>query len=145
MGWKKKVHSDLTTIAVSVETAVDWSKCPKADFTRTRLFESLVFKEGEQPITFTLRPLPPAILARIETLQRPENLQQAFLFGVRSCSAAGELGLRWEGDSDASRHVSVDALSGIPAKVWKELGQLVLDRENLTEGEEPNFAALRGW
>ena len=145
MSWKPKIRTDLTTIAVSVEKAVDWSKCAKADFLRTRRFEDLVFLSGEQPITFVLRPLPPAILARIETMPRTESQQQAFLFGVRSCSAAGELGLRWEADSEASRHVAVDSIEGIPAKVWKELGQLVLDRENLREGEEPNFAAWRGW
>lgn len=140
MGWGKKITTDIQVIAVCKETAVDWSVSPKADYKATRDLSLLKYRPGEQPTLFTLRPLPPGILARILSLSVSERRLMAFQFGVRSCSDTS-LGLRWIGDSEAGRHVDGESLGAIPSDVWQEIGALVIEREELSEGERPRFGA----
>ncbi len=61
-----------------------------------------------------------------------------FQFGVQDCSDQ-RLGLKWSYKSDLP-FIEVKSMKDLPAKVWREIGQLVIDRESLTEGEEPRFA-----
>lgn len=140
--WGRKALVPLRVIAVSAERAVVWGEendklgyIERRDRDDPDSFSQLRFREGEQPIVFTLRPgLPPGVVARIKALPPPEDKLWAFQFGVAECSHRRELGLEWTSD-DGAPHIKISAMAKIPPKVWQEIGSLVIRREDLTEGE----------
>ncbi len=142
MAWGKRALVPLKVIAVTAEQSVIWdTENDKVTYLDRRerddpdSFDQLKFRQGEEPIVFTLRPgLAPGIVARIKNFLHPECALVAFQFGVAACSHAAQLGLRWTNDGDA-QHIDIKTMGKVPPKVWTEIGNLVLKREDLTEGE----------
>jgi hypothetical protein len=139
----KRVTGDLRVVATCAEQAIDWSQTPRLQYVETRDFDLLKFKAGEEACVFTLRSLPMPLVARARTQDHPQDKLFAFVWAVRECSHAQQLGLRWIGSGE-DRQVAPDSLEALPAKVWQEIGSVVLQRADLSEGESPRFALSRG-
>lgn len=140
MGFGKKISEPIRVIAVCKEQAVDWSQTPRLEYVESRDDALVKLKPDEDPpIWFTLIPgLAPGQVARINSMSGDERYLWAFVFGVTDCTP-NPLGLHWE-NSEGQRRVEFKTMKSVPADVWREIGSLVLQREELSEGEEPRFS-----
>ena len=140
MGFGKKVHEAIRVVSVKAEKSIDWSQTPRLDYIESRNEELLVFNPDEdEPIWFHLIPsLAPGTLARLASYPGDEKYLRAFQFGVTDVSP-NVLGLEWDRMQDI-KHITDKSCAGVPAKVWKEIGKLIIQREDLSVGESPRFA-----
>lgn len=143
MGIGKKLSDQIKVVSVHCEDAVDWDRTEggKIAYSETREFERLAFKDGKEPSVFTIAALPPAIVARCREYKPPFDALMAFCFGVVECSDRS-LGLQWDHGGDRPR-IKMDSLESLPDIVIREIGGIVLERQDLSVGESPRFALSR--
>ena len=138
MAIRKKLTTDLRVVSLH-DDAVDWTRTPKLQYAETRDPDLVHLRGDEQPTWWTLRPLSPGIIGTVEGMGSANRRRAAFAFGCVDCSDATELGLVWDRHRVAPM-ITDQSMAGVPSKVVQELGDLVLQRESMTEGEEPRFA-----
>jgi hypothetical protein len=142
MAIRKKIATDLRVVS-RYDDAVDWTATPILEYLETRDPDKVVELDGEAATWFTIRPLPPGILSTIEAQRTGTREFSAFSFGVVDCSDKVELGLQWD-KHRISPALTDESIGGIPKKVVLEIGTLILEREDLSEGESLRSARLRG-
>ena len=135
---------DLQVVAVASDTAIDMTGTPIEEYLETRDFGLLKFLPDQEPTVFTLRPLPPGLVADCEAAMGERAYLMAFTVAVKSCNHAMQLGLVWQGSGELQR-LDLTQAKRLPSALWKELGQLALERSRLGEGEGRRFSAWDGW
>lgn len=135
----KKLSDPLRVVSVQCDDAIDWSKTSKLDYIEKRDEKMVAALPGEQLCWFTIKPLPPGLVANITSLPGNEAKYRAFRFGVTDCSDPN-LGLKWNMKAD---YPFITDMDEVPMKLWIEIGGLIIQREELSEGEEPRFVLSR--
>lgn len=137
MGIGKKITEPLRVVSI-YDDAIDWTQTNKLEYIESRNEELLVFLPDGKPTFFTLSPLPPSILAMVTSRTDEKSKMFAFQFGVTDCDDPN-IGLRWD-RKEKYPLIEPSSLESIPVKIWREIGSLVIQREEFSEGEEPRFA-----
>ena len=128
------------------DPAIDWSRSPRLEYIETRDAAKLVYYEGEAPTIWVLRALTQSQVAAALQESPPLSYLWAFLTGLRAVEGSGAGDYVFDQAADQQRRrLSEDSFDRlVPAKVWRELGKLCLDRAELSEGEQPRFALPAG-
>lgn len=135
---------DLVAISVTAEEAIDEGASSVEEYLESRDMRHITAIAGDKLTTFTLRQLPPALIAECKAHPSPVAEWMAFSFGCKSVS--DNVGLQWlGGGKKEQRRIDPESMDDLPVTVWEELGAVILERGNLTVGQKHRFEPAPGW
>lgn len=138
MAIRRRIDKGIRVVSVTSDDALDRTRTPISDYLETRKEDLVASIEGQKVTWFTLEPLDGESAAMVKTHLSPHRQFVAFQLGCSHCSEHELLEWREEG-RQRRRMVSDAAMNRLPDRLWQELGSLVLQLGDLTEGEEPRF------